>query len=40
VIPVFLYLLSFIKYSQKKGTNRKPIVKGVGTRKTIIIIFS
>ena len=40
VTPVFLYLLSFIKNSPKKGTNRKPIVKGVGTRKSIIIVFS
>ena len=36
-IPNLRYLVSFRKHNPQKGTNKNPIVSGVGTRKSIII---
>jgi len=36
-IPNLRYLVSFRKNNPKKGTNKNPIVSGVGTKKSIII---
>ena len=36
-IPNLRYLVIFRKHNPQKGTNKNPIVRGVGTRKSIII---
>ena len=36
-IPVLRYFERFIKNRPLKGTNKNPIVSGVGTRKSIIV---
>ena len=36
-IPNLRYLVRFRKNNPQKGTNKNPIVSGVGTRKSIII---
>ena len=36
-IPNLRYLVRFRKNNPQKGTNKNPIVRGVGTRKSIII---
>jgi hypothetical protein len=39
-IPNLRYLVRFIKNSPKKGTNKNPRARGVGTRKSIIVCLS
>ena len=36
-IPNLRYLVRFRKNNPQKGTNKNPIVSGVGTKKSIII---
>jgi len=38
-IPNLRYLVRFKKNSPQKGTNKNPIAKGVGIRKSIILFF-
>ena len=38
-IPVFLYVVRFIKNNPQKGTDRSPIIRGVGIRKSIILVY-
>ena len=39
-IPNLRYLVRFKKNSPQKGTNKNPMVRGVGTRKSIIVCLS